>query len=104
MRKGLLFDRWYVESWKEWVVGVFMMFYFCCIKGWRKWVSLGVLVVVFVGMVIGIVVLVRKIRWWLGKGVDGGDYWRIEVVEVLFDDWVRDEEGLLFLLDDDDDL
>lgn len=92
-----------MESWKEWAVGVFMTFYPCCIKGWRKWVSLGALVAVFAGMVIGTVVLVRKIRRRLGKGADGGDYRRIEAAEVLLDDWVRDEEGLLSSSDDDDD-
>lgn len=81
-----------------------MMFYPCCIKGWRKWVSLGALIAVFAGIVIGIVVLVRKLRRKLLQGKQGGgDYRRIEASEVLLDDWSRDEESLSSSSDDDDD-
>lgn len=103
VRKGLLPDRRHVENWKEWGVGVFMIFYPCCIKGWRKWVSLGALIAALAGIVIGIVVLVRKIRRRLGRSANGGDYNRIEAAEVLLDDWIRDEEVLLSSSDDDDD-
>ncbi|KAK0390651.1 hypothetical protein NLU13_0155 [Sarocladium strictum] len=104
VRKGLLPDRRHKESWKEWAVGIFMMFYPCCIKGWRKWVSLGALIAVFAGIVIGVVVLVRKLRRKLLQGKQGGgDYRRIEASEVLLDDWSRNEESLSSSSDDDDD-
>ena len=83
-------------------MGIFMFFYPCCIRGWRKWISLGALVVAIAGIAIGSVVLVRKIRKLRGKKAAGGDYRRLEASEVMLDDWHKDQEALLSSSDNDD--
>ncbi|KAG6015023.1 hypothetical protein E4U43_005876 [Claviceps pusilla] len=39
VRRGLFPDNRGRKSWIQWAVGVFMMWYPCCIRGWRKWIS-----------------------------------------------------------------
>jgi hypothetical protein len=58
VRNGLYPDHRHVDSWTEWSVGVYMFWYPCCLKGWRRWVSgaflLGLLIVVVTSIVFGV--------------------------------------------------
>jgi hypothetical protein len=61
LRKGLFPDPRARHSWLEWAVGVFMFWYPCCVRGWRKWMSC----VVVLGLAIATVYLIRYClnRW-----------------------------------------
>ncbi|KAF6812214.1 vacuolar protein sorting-associated protein 62 [Colletotrichum plurivorum] len=96
VRKGLKPNKTRKMSWKEWAVRVFMAWYPCCIRGWRRWVSLGVFVVVLSALVIGIVFGVRKYKT--------RKYRKLREEEIPLDDWVLEEEALLASSDEDDDL
>ncbi|KJK77367.1 hypothetical protein H634G_07106 [Metarhizium anisopliae BRIP 53293] len=54
VRKGLFPDQRERKPWLQWAVGVFMSWYPCCIRGWRKWVSctavIGLVVLVALGV------------------------------------------------------
>ncbi|KAJ0342244.1 hypothetical protein KNSL1_010778 [Colletotrichum chrysophilum] len=41
VRKGLKPDHRRKMGWTEWAVGIYMAWYPCCLKGWRKWVLFG---------------------------------------------------------------
>ncbi|KAG8416405.1 hypothetical protein J3459_007559 [Metarhizium acridum] len=47
VRKGLFPDQRERKPWLQWAVGIFMSWYPCCLRGWRKWVS-GTAVIGFV--------------------------------------------------------
>lgn len=48
------------KSWQEWLVKHFMFWYPCCIRGWRKWVSLVTIVLLLVFLGLGVRYLVMK--------------------------------------------
>ncbi|CAF3491548.1 unnamed protein product [Fusarium graminearum] len=54
VRKGLFPDDPEPKKLIQYVVGAFMTFYPCCLKGWRVWIFLAVLIGVIVFMVLGI--------------------------------------------------
>ncbi|KAG6110047.1 hypothetical protein E4U13_005562 [Claviceps humidiphila] len=60
VRRGLFPDRRARKSWIQWAVGVFMTFYPCCVRGWRKWMSGMVLLVVGLGLML---VFWRAVRY-----------------------------------------
>jgi hypothetical protein len=62
VRKGLVPDHRSKDPWIKWAVGVFMSVYPCCIRGWRIWVSSGVLVFVLVSVVLGLRYSIRRYR------------------------------------------
>lgn len=61
VRKGLAPDHPRVKTWLEWAVEVFMAWYPCCIRGWRLWVSLAV---VIVSIMLCVLVLLYLRRWY----------------------------------------
>lgn len=88
VRKGLFPDRLRTKSWIEWAVGVFMSVYPCCIRGWRLWVSL----VVIIGLVALLVIGIRRgARWY---GVRGKGYKKVETGIPLED--MDSSENLVF--------
>ncbi|KAG5998728.1 hypothetical protein E4U52_005690 [Claviceps spartinae] len=52
VRRGLFPDRRARKSWIQWAVGGFITFYPCCVRGWRKWMSGMVLLVLGLGLVL----------------------------------------------------
>ncbi|KAF5384561.1 hypothetical protein D9757_006429 [Collybiopsis confluens] len=63
VRKGLHPDFRHRKSWMEWGVSVFMIWYPCCLRGWRVWISgavvLGGVVAAGLGLRYGIRYAVR---------------------------------------------
>lgn len=94
VRKGLKPDEKRYMGWVEWAVTVFMAWYPCCIRGWRKWLSLGTMVAVVAGIVVGVIVGIRryKIRT---------TYKKVHVEDIPLEDRRREEEGLLSSSDED---
>lgn len=60
LRKGLLPDHPSQKKFIQKLVGVFMAVYPCCLRGWRVWVSLAVVVAVGAGLVVGAKRGIRK--------------------------------------------
>lgn len=44
VRKGLRPDQREKKPWMQWAVGIFMSWYPCCLRGWRLWVSVTVVI------------------------------------------------------------
>lgn len=96
VRKGLLPDNMRGPSKMERAVALFMALYPFIFKGWRKWVLLGVVIVVTSGIAIGIVYAVRRYRRRRSyRKVEGGD--------IPMEDWGigLEEEALLSESDSD---
>jgi hypothetical protein len=91
VRKGLMPDNPKKDTGMKWAVGVFMSWYPCCIRGWRKWVSALVVISVLGSVVTGIVLLVKWIRR------RRGGYKRVGVDIPLndMDDWIDGRDGEL---------
>ncbi|KAH7130944.1 vacuolar protein sorting-associated protein 62 [Dactylonectria macrodidyma] len=95
VRKGLMPDQRRKIGWKEWGVTIYMNFYPCCFKGWRAWISLGVVITVFSVIVLGIMVAVKKYR---SRG-----YRKVQDYEnIPLDEWHTEENELFSSSDDDD--
>ncbi|OLN97839.1 putative vacuolar protein sorting-associated protein TDA6-like protein 1 [Colletotrichum chlorophyti] len=94
VRKGLKPDERRKMGWMEWSVGIYMSWYPCCIKGWRVWVSLGFLIAIFSGAVIGVVLGIRTYRT--------RRYRKLRVDDTELDDWVLEDDALLSSSDEDD--
>ncbi|KAK2033156.1 vacuolar protein sorting-associated protein 62 [Colletotrichum zoysiae] len=94
VRKGLRPDHVRKLGWMEWGVGIYMSLYPCCLKGWRAWVSIGLVVAVLSGAVVGAVVGFRRYRT--------RKYKRLEAEDILLDDWVLEDDALLSSSDDED--
>ncbi|KHN96685.1 vacuolar protein sorting-associated protein 62 [Metarhizium album ARSEF 1941] len=62
VRKGLFPDQRARKPWLQWVVGVFMSWYPCCIRGWRKWVSMTVVVGSAIFLAFGVKHTVKSYR------------------------------------------
>ncbi|KAH7251283.1 amino acid permease-domain-containing protein [Fusarium tricinctum] len=98
VRKGLVRDHARKMVLKEWVVGVFMAWYPCCIKGWRLWRSLGIMAVVMSGFVLAIIFGVRRYKTWRQRTV----YSRLKEEDIPMEELRRDEEFLLASDDEDE--
>lgn len=96
VRKGLRPDEKRYMSWTEWAVTLFMAWYPCCIRGWRKWISLGVIIASIAGIVVGIILGIRTYRV-------RRTYRKVQVEDIPLVDRRREEEGLLSSSDDDKD-
>ncbi|KAF4890928.1 putative vacuolar protein sorting-associated protein TDA6 [Colletotrichum fructicola] len=96
VRKGLKPDHRRKMGWTEWAVGIYMAWYPCCLKGWRKWVLFGGFVVILSAVVVGIVIGVRRYR--------RRKYQRLQAEDIPLDDWVLDEDSLLSSSDEDDEI
>lgn len=72
------------KSWTEWAVGVLLYWYPCCIRGWRKWLSLVVLISFPFLIIIGLRHGVRDARRRWKK-----DYTRIDT-EIPLEDMVSE--------------
>ncbi|KAK1561488.1 vacuolar protein sorting-associated protein 62 [Colletotrichum navitas] len=94
VRKGLKPDNVRKLGWMEWGVGIYMSLYPCCLKGWRAWVSIGLVVAVLSGAVVGAVFVFRKYRT--------RKYRRLDAEDILLDDWVLEDDALLSSSDDED--
>ncbi|KAF4993078.1 hypothetical protein FGRMN_6693 [Fusarium graminum] len=90
VRKGLVRDNARMVSTKEWVVGVFMAWYPCCIRGWRLWRSLGIMAVIISAIVLGIIMSVRKYKAWRQRTV----YSRLKEDDIPMEELRRDDEFL----------
>lgn len=99
VREGLMRDELRRLSWLEWAVGVYMAWYPCCLRGWRVWVSLGVVATAMSGVIIGVWIGVRR---WRDRR-RGKAYSRVESGEIPLEDFVMEEQGLLSSSDDEDD-
>ncbi|KAH7142797.1 hypothetical protein B0J13DRAFT_556036 [Dactylonectria estremocensis] len=79
VRNGLFPDHPEPKKFVQWIVGIFMSWYPCCLRGWRLWVSLTVVV----GSIVLMVLAIRHgIRWFrMRKG-----YKRIDT-EIPLDDY-----------------
>ncbi|KAF4919203.1 putative vacuolar protein sorting-associated protein TDA6 [Colletotrichum viniferum] len=96
VRKGLKPDHRRKMGWTEWAVGIYMAWYPCCLKGWRKWVLFGGFVVMLSAIVVGIVIGVRRYR--------RRKYQRLQAEDIPLDDWVLEEDSLLSSSDEDDEI
>ena len=96
VRKGLMRDDPRKLSWLEWAVGIYMSWYPCCLKGWRVWVFLGVVVAAISGIIIGVWIVIRKWR----KRRKGKAYSRVGAEEIPLEDFLLEEQGLLSSSDD----
>jgi hypothetical protein len=97
VRKWLTPDHMRKLGWMEWSVGVYMSLYPCCLKGWRAWITTGVIVVFLSGIVLAIRFGVRRMRGRIST------YKKLQTEEMQLDDWGRDEEALFSSSDDDSD-
>ncbi|SPJ74239.1 uncharacterized protein FTOL_03969 [Fusarium torulosum] len=98
VRNGLVRDHPRKMGLKEWVVGVFMAWYPCCIKGWRLWRSLGIMAVVVSIFVLAIIFGVRRYKVWRQRTV----YSRLREEGIPMEELRREEEFLLASDDEDD--
>ncbi|TEA20917.1 putative vacuolar protein sorting-associated protein TDA6 [Colletotrichum sidae] len=94
VRKGLKPDHSRKMSWTEWAVNIYMAWYPCCLKGWRFWVSTGVIVVGISGVVLGIVLSVRRFKT--------RKYQRLQAEDIALDDWVLEDDDLLSSSEDEE--
>lgn len=62
VRKGLFPDHRAPKTWLQWVVGVYMSLYPCCLRGWRAWVSGSILISVLISIVVSTIFAVRRYR------------------------------------------
>lgn len=62
VRTGLYPDHAGSKTWVRFFVGLFMSVYPCCLRGWRKWVSVTVLVASIVSMVLTVRYGVKRYR------------------------------------------
>lgn len=76
---------------------LYLWLYPCCLRGWRVWVSFGVMVVIFSGVCIGIKVAISRYRGTV-------EYKKVQGNEIQLDDWRLEEEALLSSSDEEDDL
>ena len=64
VRKGLFPDDRRTKPWVQWGIELFLAWYPCCIRGWRKWISglifAGSLVALGLGVGLGIKHMVKK--------------------------------------------
>ena len=84
-----------VESWLEWGVGVFLVLYPYCFKGWRLGVSAALVIMLIVTALLGVRYIIEKYR--------GRPYHKIGQGDIILDDWSTQEEGLVSGSDDDSD-
>lgn len=84
VRKGLFPGDRGKKPWMQRVVGVFMFFYPCCVRGWRKWVSLACILAIVVLTILGARFALKRYR---SKG-----YKKIET-DVPLDDLEVAEDG-----------
>ncbi|KAK1624692.1 vacuolar protein sorting-associated protein 62 [Colletotrichum phormii] len=94
VRKGLKPDQRRKMGWMEWGVGIYMSLYPCCLRGWRRWVFMGLIIVVLSGAVIGAVVAVKKYR--------NRKYTRLQAEDIPLDDWALEDEALLSSTDEEE--
>ncbi|OHE92133.1 vacuolar protein sorting-associated protein 62 [Colletotrichum orchidophilum] len=94
VRKGLKPDQRRKMGWMEWGVGIYMSLYPCCLRGWRRWVFMGLIIAVLSGAVIGIVIAVKKYR--------NRKYTRLQAEDIPLDDWALEDEALLSSSDEED--
>ncbi|KXH47425.1 vacuolar protein sorting-associated protein 62 [Colletotrichum simmondsii] len=94
VRKGLKPDQRRKMGWMEWGVGIYMSLYPCCLRGWRRWVFMGLIIAVLSGAVIGVVVAVKKYR--------NRKYTRLQAEDIPLDDWALEDEALLSSSDEED--
>ncbi|KAL6899965.1 hypothetical protein GGI43DRAFT_405934 [Trichoderma evansii] len=62
VRKGLVPDEREKKTWMQWGVGIFMSWYPCCIRGYRIWVSVAVIIAFIILTVFGVRHGVKKYR------------------------------------------
>jgi len=62
VRKGLYPDQRHRKTWVEWLVAVYMSWYPCCLKGWRVWISVAVVIGALVFVTLGIMYAIRKYK------------------------------------------
>lgn len=62
VRKGLMPDQREKITWMQWGVGIFMSWYPCCIRGYRVWVSVAVIIGFIILTVFGVRHGVKKYR------------------------------------------
>ncbi|UKZ74667.1 hypothetical protein TrVFT333_002337 [Trichoderma virens FT-333] len=94
VRKGLFPDEREKKPWMQWAVGIFMFWYPCCLRGWRVWASLTV--------VIGFVILTAfGIRYGIKRYRTKG-YKKLETDIPLNDMSYREETSGLRRTHDDD--
>ncbi|TWU72786.1 hypothetical protein ED733_003771 [Metarhizium rileyi] len=86
VRKGLFPDEPERNSWVQWAAGVFMSWYPCCLRGWRKWVFIITIILCVGVMAFGVRHAVNRYR---KKG-----YQKIESEFPLDDLEYRDDEVL----------
>ncbi|KAK1546280.1 vacuolar protein sorting-associated protein 62 [Colletotrichum paranaense] len=94
VRKGLKPDQRRKMGWMEWGVGIYMSLYPCCLRGWRRWVFMGLVIAVLSGAVIGAVVAVKKYR--------NRKYTRLHAEDIPLDDFALEDEALLSSSDEED--
>ncbi|WQF86437.1 Putative vacuolar protein sorting-associated protein [Colletotrichum destructivum] len=87
VRKGLKPDQRRKMGWMEWGVGVYMSLYPCCLRGWRAWVSMGLVGALVSAAVVGVVVGVRRYRT--------KKYRRLQADDIPLDDWALEDDALL---------
>ncbi|KAH6893365.1 vacuolar protein sorting-associated protein 62 [Thelonectria olida] len=97
VRKGLTPDHMRKLGWMEWSVGVYMWLYPCCLKGWRAWITTGVIVVFLSGIVLAIRFGVRRMRGGIST------YKKLQTEDMQLDDWGREDEALFSSSDDESD-
>lgn len=73
-------------GWLEWAVTLYMRLYPCCVKGWRAWISLGVVVSIVLVIVLGIKISLKRYR---SRG-----YRRVQAEDIQLDEWQREEDDL----------
>ncbi|KAL6691239.1 hypothetical protein J3F84DRAFT_167744 [Trichoderma pleuroticola] len=94
VRKGLFPDQREKKPWMQWAVGIFMFWYPCCIRGWRLWVSLAV--------VVGLVILTAfGVRYGIKKYRRTKGYRKLETDIPLNDLSYREESSGLHRAQDD---
>ncbi|GJD01100.1 vacuolar protein sorting-associated protein 62 [Colletotrichum higginsianum] len=87
VRKGLKPDQRRKMGWMEWGVGVYMSLYPCCLRGWRAWVSMGLVGALVSAAVVGVVVGIRRHRT--------NKYRRLQAEDIPLDDWALEDDALL---------
>ncbi|KAL6790974.1 hypothetical protein J3E68DRAFT_411725 [Trichoderma sp. SZMC 28012] len=95
VRKGLHPDQREKKPWMQWAVGIFMFWYPCCIRGWRLWVSLSVIVGFIILTAFGIRYGIKKYRRTKG-------YKKLETTDIPLNDMSYREESSGLHRDQDD--